>query len=469
MTSAQIIELFTGINCAPVAGGFAPHKPILLLLVLNKLIVNHKNNFEFAALEPDLKKLLEKYGSNNASNTRNEPFWRLKNDGIWDVIAPIELLQQQNTPSPNQLIACNAAGLLKSYIYRELLGNSQLIDQIARAVLVKFVQPKYQNALLSEAAPNLKQINRNYWWVSQNQTYKHEVPGNFMWSPKTNRDGGRNVSYDFMTQMLPGDVVFSFADTKIKAIGVVNKAAVPSIKHDFGLSGANWLNDGWFVDVAFEELKIGEFKPLEHMELIRPHLPDVYSPIRPNGVGNQIYLAKINAKMADILMSLTQNVGLEIVRNLTLAVDYSLPPEDSEVENDIQMRTDIGPTQKIQIISSRRGQGVFKANVRLIEKSCRVTKISSPQHLIASHIKPWTKSDDTEKLSGYNGLLLAPHIDHLFDKGFISFQNNGQLLLSQKLDRSILGKWSLNQDINVGNFRREQQAFLEYHREIVLK
>ena len=468
MNSYQLIEIFTGIKCAPLEGGFAPHKPILILLILNKLLSFHENKFTFCELEPQLKKLLEKYGSNNSSNTRNEPFWRLKNDGIWDIQAPLDLINQINTPSPNQLIEFNVAGVIKEDIYNELLGNISLVDQIAKAVLSKFIEPKYQIALLAEAAPNLKQINRNYWWVSQNQTYRQEVPGNFMWSPKTNRDGGRNVSYDYMTQMQPGDVVFSFADTKIKAIGVVNKSAVPSIKPDFGASGANWLDDGWFVDVIFEELRAGQFKPSDHMDLIGRHLPDMYSPIRSNGVGNQIYLAKIPANMAEVLLSLSQNIGPSIIQDLTRNISYEIEPEESDIETKVEMRTDIGATQKIQMISARRGQGVFKANVRLVEKSCRVTNVTSPQHLIASHIKPWSKSDDLEKLSGYNGLLLSPHIDHLFDKGYISFEQNGKLLFSNQLDRSVLEKWSLSKGTNVGPFRKEQHVFLEYHRDIVL-
>jgi predicted restriction endonuclease len=132
------------------------------------------------------------------------------------------------------------------------------------------------------------------------------------------------------------------------------------------------------------------------------------------------------------------------------------------------MRTDIGETQKLQIIKSRRGQGIFKAQVRQIENACRVTKVSNPRHLIASHIKPWSKSDDAEKISGFNGLLLAPHIDHLFDKGFISFAGIGDLLISDHLEKSLLDKWHIEKNLNVGSFRSEQQHFLEYHRDVVL-
>ena len=58
-----------------------------------------------------------------------------------------------------------------------------------------------------------------YWWVNQNQTYAHEVYGHYLWSPKTKANGGANPFYEYMREVSPGDVVFSFCDTRIKAIG----------------------------------------------------------------------------------------------------------------------------------------------------------------------------------------------------------------------------------------------------------
>jgi predicted restriction endonuclease len=468
MTNSEIFKIFSAINCARLGEGYAPHKPILILLLLERILNGHVNNFSFSELDHDLKKLLEKYGSNNASNTRNEPFWRLKNDGLVDINAPTELLEQANTPTSNQLIEANVSVKLMDELYKDLLHDPKLIAQIVKTLVNQFVSEPFRTPLIADAAPSIQLLDRQYWWVSQNQTYRQEVPGNFMWSPKTNSRGGRVPSYDFMENMKVGDVVFSFADTFIKAIGVVTSPAQSSVKPDFGSAGSNWSNDGWLVDVAFQELGIAQFKPKEHMGLLSPTLPDVLSPIRPDGAGNQIYLAKISKEMADILIALSKGVGDAIVDDLSKNLEFELPKEELAVVDEIIMRTDIGATQKTQIINSRRGQGVFKANVRLVETFCRVTKVANPKHLVASHIKPWSKSDDIEKLSGFNGLLLAPHIDHLFDKGFISFEGNGNLILSSQLDSSVLDKWHIHKEINVGNFRKEQQQFLEYHRDVML-
>ena len=302
-----------------------------------------------------------------------------------------------------------------------------------------------------------------YWWVNQNQTYKSEVPGGFMWSPKTRADGARNQFYENMQEVAVGDVVFSFCDTRIKAVGVAVGIAETSPKPDFGGAGQGWSKDGWLVPVEFKELTL-QFRPKDKIELIRPHLPAKYSPLQESGDGLQsVYLAEVPASMAQVLIEL---IGAEyqiVLKELQGEADESEIVEEQQ-EASIRGRTDIGATAIEQLVKSRRGQGVFKANVRLNEKGCRVTGVTDPQHLRASHIKPWKDSSDEEKLNGCNGLLLAPHIDHLFDRGLISFSDNGDLLVSAQLDRAVLAKWGVPEVLNVGVFNADQAAFLDYHR-----
>jgi hypothetical protein len=252
-----------------------------------------------------------------------------------------------------------------------------------------------------------------YWWVNQNQTYKFEVPGGFLWSPKTRADGGKNHFYNTMEQVRPGDLVFSFCDTYIKAIGVVQRPAITAPKPNFRTAGGNWLDEGWFVEVEFVELN-NPIKPKDFMSEIRPLLADKYAPLQTNGNGLQgIYLTEISTKFGELLLVLTRADLPNIQHELA-----PLPEGESEYEInlEIQARKLDGDLEKIQLTKSRRGQGIFKANVRLIENHCRITGVSSIKHLRASHIKPWSVSDNDEKLDGYNGLLLSPHVDHLFDR-----------------------------------------------------
>lgn len=120
--------------------------------------------------------------------------------------------------------------------------------------------------------------------------------------------------------------------------------------------------------------------------------------------------------------------------------------------------------EKQQLIKARRGQGRFRANLSKIEKGCRVTGIADTRFLIASHIKPWRDSTKAEKLDGNNGLWLSPHVDKLFDGGWISFSNEGKILLASKSLENLLTAWGLSTGIRVGSFSKEQQTYLAYHR-----
>lgn len=304
-----------------------------------------------------------------------------------------------------------------------------------------------------------------YWWVNQNQTYRTEVRGNFMWSPKVNANGARNPFYDFMQEVSVGDVVFSFADTRIKALGIVTGPAQTAPKPDFGSAGANWAQEGWFVPVYYIAFD-SPIRPKDHIAILRPFLPQRYSPLQVSGDGLQsVYLTSVPQPLADALIGL---IGQEFFDVLATLTTFPSAP-DAEIETDIPLGPDLGPTFKDQLIKARRGQGIFRSNVLLTEQSCRVTKVSDPKHLRASHIKPWKVANDTERLSGFNGLLLSPHVDHLFDKGYISFSNTEELLVVPEVRDNLLDRWGIDAGTRVGEFNQEQQAFLEFHRIEVFK
>ena len=143
-----------------------------------------------------------------------------------------------------------------------------------------------------------------YWWVNQNQTYRAEVRGSFMWSPKRNANGVRNQFYENMREVSPGDVIFSFCDTRIKAIGVVTGGAQTGPKPDFGSAGLNWSKEGWFVPVDYCGLN-NQIRPKDHATILRPFLPAKYSPLQESGDGLQsVYLAEVPQALADVLAGL---------------------------------------------------------------------------------------------------------------------------------------------------------------------
>ena len=87
-------------------------------------------------------------------------------------------------------------------------------------------------------------------------------------------------------------------------------------------------------------------------------------------------------------------------------------------------------TEKTALIKSRIGQGTFRDKVLLHWTSCAVTGFSDTSLLVASHILPWRKSTNIERLDPWNGLLLSPNLDKAFDKGFITFELDGSIRLS---------------------------------------
>jgi hypothetical protein len=243
---------------------------------------------------------------------------------------------------------------------------------------------------------------------------------------------------------------------------------------EFGHIGQAWNEKGWRVDVDFQRFT-DPILPTQHMQAIAPTLPERYSPIRANGYGNQgVYLAQIPRPMALVIAQLASPELLGIIQGIQISetAETPLPElrgivewEEHECEQ-ISEDSHLRETEKQALIKARRGQGLFRQNVARIEHFCRVTRVDRPEHLIASHIKQWRESDNHERLFEGNGLLLTPTIDHLFDRGFISFENRGELLISPVAHEDSLNKMGIitNRIVNVGDFAEPQREFLEFHR-----
>ena len=302
-----------------------------------------------------------------------------------------------------------------------------------------------------------------YWWVNQNQTYEHEFAGGYLWSPKRKSNNARNPFYEFMREVSPGDVIFSFNKTRIPSIGIAQTYCDESPKPgEFGAVGGYWSGIGWKVDVEYHSLP-NPIKPAQHMDVLGPLLPGKYSPLQQNGDGLQgVYLTELSLELASALIGLmghdarTIIDGNKVAENISVELDRSLYSEwEDSLEESIKADENIPETERLAIIVARRGQGKFKKNVRRIETCCRITHVDRMEHLIASHCKPWRNCESNkERLDGENGLLLTPSIDHLFDKGFISFESSGRLILSPVADKRSLHRMGIpnERSTNVGDF-----------------
>lgn len=305
----------------------------------------------------------------------------------------------------------------------------------------------------------------SYWWVNHKQTFTSEIEGGYIWSPKKNTNGAKNQTYINLTLTKPGDIVFSYAGG-IKAIGVVSarykELSKPS---EFGKSGDSWASIGWAVPIDWGILST-PIKPKDHIEKIAPLLPKKNSPLQVNGNGNQsCYLASIQDELGEFLINVARPQNLDILSFVEEDVDEV---EEHKIIDEIN-QDDIESTEKEQLIKARKGQGKFRKNVEKIESGCRVSKVSLKNLLIASHIMPWKISSNSERLDGNNGLLLSPHIDKLFDQGWISFLANGDLICASEQIGKVLNQWGVSLPINVGSFSSKQNVYLGYHRYHVFK
>lgn len=144
--------------------------------------------------------------------------------------------------------------------------------------------------------------------------------------------------------------------------------------------------------------------------------------------------------------------------------EYLLEGFDSDVEADVESilsEDEVTDTDKATLIKTRIGQGNFRQKLISLWGGCAVTGYKDVSMLMASHIKPWRSSSNTERLDGYNGLLLLPTLDKAFDSGFISFDKVGKILISPLLlDPESLG---ISENMSV-NLKPEHQAYMEFHR-----
>jgi len=127
----------------------------------------------------------------------------------------------------------------------------------------------------------------------------------------------------------------------------------------------------------------------------------------------------------------------------------------------------LGSTVTLQLVEVRKTQSLFRRKLVGIEKECRMTGIRDLRFLRASHIKPWSEcKDGTERMDGHNGLLLVPHADLLFDRGWISFENNGQLLVASDMPADVRKRIGLNLKAGrrCGTFFGKHHPYLHHHR-----
>lgn len=118
-----------------------------------------------------------------------------------------------------------------------------------------------------------------------------------------------------------------------------------------------------------------------------------------------------------------------------------------------------------RVVKARKNQNKFREALFKRENKCKICGLAHKELLIASHIKPWSESTPEEKLNPFNGFLLCPNHDSLFDKHLITFEDNGQIIISKRLSETDKLLLNVDNDIII-NIEEENKKFLESHREV---
>jgi hypothetical protein len=149
-----------------------------------------------------------------------------------------------------------------------------------------------------------------------------------------------------------------------------------------------------------------------------------------------------------------------VFRIPSLLISYS----EQDINDDVEISEKI--TDKTTVISSRVGQGQFRAALLDLRGECAISHFKDLRFLVASHIKPWKLSNNKERLDPQNGLLLLPTYDKLFDQGYISFTNEGSILISKAISRNSYKALGLSKDLKIV-VTHKNLPYLQFHREYI--
>ncbi len=140
-------------------------------------------------------------------------------------------------------------------------------------------------------------------------------------------------------------------------------------------------------------------------------------------------------------------------------------------EEETTVKDQTGKKEKLAVVKTRVNQSEFRR--KLVEywgEECSVTGCKQTDLLVASHIKPWRDCTlNSESSNKFNGLLLTPNLDALFDAGYISFKDDGTILISGRLSDSTIKIFGLSNDMKLRWIEDTHKGFLQYHRENIFR
>jgi len=210
-----------------------------------------------------------------------------------------------------------------------------------------------------------------------------------------------------------------------------------------------------------------EFEVVEQTQIAGPRIyvkstDSAYKLIRELSLPNITYISVV--KLMDENNRLTFYFRLFADYFGDVVHPYTIEKEKEEIDN-IQ-----DSEEKKLLTKARIGQGKYREELLKLCPFCPITLVSDDRLLIASHIKPWVKSNDFEKTDPLNGFMLTPTFDFLFDRGFLSFTNDKKSILSPFLSNMTYSKLGISDGKTYSHLPTEgREIYLDFHRKEILK
>ncbi|WP_167468522.1 HNH endonuclease [Cupriavidus plantarum] len=286
-----------------------------------------------------------------------------------------------------------------------------------------------------------------FYWVNVGATFPEVKAKSYLWAPTS--DKTRRASWDNVADVKKGDVIFCYHDKEITHIAVAKEDAFLADRPDVK-AFSKWAESGYQVNVELDKLDVPISRDditSDFMSLFNERC--VPSLFKKNGEVNLIYMASLPADAGTYLLERA----------------HRIEKFEARLVDQQPSKRKLTDTEKEAIRKARVGQGRFRTDlIRKWNGKCSLTGLSNTGLLIASHIHAWTLSDNDERIDPDNGLLLAPHIDKLFDRGLISFADDGQMLISATLEPSDREVLSLDKFSKLSGMTDKHRGYMARHR-----
>lgn len=169
-----------------------------------------------------------------------------------------------------------------------------------------------------------------------------------------------------------------------------------------------------------------------------------------------------NQMVLDFCFWLNRN---NIITNKEQLCNNTVIEEVQKIEEEISSLNVEGESKKA-IINVRVNQGKFRESLLNRYNKCCLCNVKNHELLIASHIKPWVESEPKEKLDVNNGFLMCPNHDRLFDKGYITFDDDGKIIISDRLTENDRESLNVNNKMHIElTLTDDNKKYLKFHRE----